>query len=109
MPVFDADDQDIIFYTAARGHHRDIGGLGGISGNPNCSYLEQEGAVIDSFKLVSRGVFDEDGNTPALLPPLNEGTILLTLCQGLERSSLTVQLNIQAVLAQTVFTRTFPT
>ncbi|OAA55884.1 Hydantoinase B/oxoprolinase [Niveomyces insectorum RCEF 264] len=60
-PVFDKDGKTIIFYTAARGHHRDIGGLDGISGNPRCTYLEQEGAVIDSFKLVSQGIFDEEG------------------------------------------------
>lgn len=78
MPAFDAEGQDIIFYTAARGHHRDIGGLGGISGNPDCSYLEQEGAVIDSFKLVSEGIFDEDGNIPALRPYCDRAILLTT-------------------------------
>jgi 5-oxoprolinase (ATP-hydrolysing) len=60
-PVFNAKGEDIIFFTASRGHHRDIGGLDGISGNPKCTYLEQEGAVIHSFKIVSAGRFDEDG------------------------------------------------
>lgn len=60
-PVFDEKGKDIIFYTASRGHHRDIGGLGGISGNPNCIFLEQEGARIKSFKLASEGKFDEEG------------------------------------------------
>lgn len=60
-PVFDEEGKNILFYTAARGHHRDIGGLNGVSGHPHCTYLEQEGAVIDSFKVVSEGVFDEEG------------------------------------------------
>ncbi|KAI5919036.1 Hydantoinase B/oxoprolinase-domain-containing protein [Camillea tinctor] len=65
-PVFDETSKEIIFYTASRGHHRDIGGLGGISGNPNCTSLEQEGALIRSFKLASEGHFDEEGITKIL-------------------------------------------
>jgi N-methylhydantoinase B/oxoprolinase/acetone carboxylase alpha subunit len=60
-PVFDDKGKEIIFYTASCGHHRDIGGLGGISGNPNATYLEQEGALVKSFKLASGGHFDEEG------------------------------------------------
>ncbi|KAI0010226.1 Hydantoinase B/oxoprolinase-domain-containing protein [Xylariaceae sp. FL0662B] len=59
-PVFDSNGKDIIFYTASRGHHRDIGGLEGISGNANATELYQEGASIVSFKLVSNGQFNED-------------------------------------------------
>lgn len=62
-PIYDTDSKTILFYTAARGHHRDIGGKGGMSGHPLCTYLEEEGAVIKSFKLVSKGIFDEEGNT----------------------------------------------
>ncbi|CAH0054766.1 unnamed protein product [Clonostachys solani] len=60
-PVFDAAGKDIIFYTASRGHHRDIGGYQGISGNANATEIFQEGASIISFKLVSNGNFDEEG------------------------------------------------
>ncbi|CAK7237845.1 hypothetical protein SBRCBS47491_010172 [Sporothrix bragantina] len=60
-PIFDSKGENILFYTAARGHHRDIGGKGGMSGHPMCTYLEEEGAVIKSFKLVSEGIFDEEG------------------------------------------------
>jgi 5-oxoprolinase (ATP-hydrolysing) len=60
-PIFDEGGEEILFYTASRGHHRDIGGLDGISGNPRCTSLEQEGAMIKSFKLVSEGKFDEEG------------------------------------------------
>jgi 5-oxoprolinase (ATP-hydrolysing) len=34
-PVFDDAGQDILFYVASRGHHTDIGGLGGTSMPPN--------------------------------------------------------------------------
>ncbi|KAJ9260556.1 hypothetical protein DTO212C5_8485 [Paecilomyces variotii] len=76
-PVFDEKGKDIIFYTASRGHHRDIGGLGGISGNPNCIFLEQEGARIKSFKLASEGKFDEEGITKILVhdPAQYEGCV----------------------------------
>lgn len=60
-PVFDAAGKEILFYTASRGHHRDIGGLHGISGHPHATCLQEEGAVIDSFKVVSGGEFDEAG------------------------------------------------
>ena len=66
-PVFDETGKDILFYTASRGHHRDIGGLGGISGNPNATTLEQEGAMFKSFLLASGGHFDEEGITKLLV------------------------------------------
>ncbi|KAI1769296.1 Hydantoinase B/oxoprolinase-domain-containing protein [Hypoxylon sp. FL1150] len=66
-PVFDLSGKEIIFYTASRGHHRDIGGYEGISGNANASELYQEGARIVSFKLVSNGFFDEEGITKILV------------------------------------------
>lgn len=57
-PVFD-DDGTIVFYTASRGHHTDIGGLGGTSFPPNSTELWQEGASFHSFKIVENGVFKE--------------------------------------------------
>lgn len=66
-PVFDPSGKEIIFYTASRGHHRDIGGFEGISGNANATDLYQEGARIVSFKLVSNGRFDEEGITKILV------------------------------------------
>jgi 5-oxoprolinase (ATP-hydrolysing) len=65
-PVF-SPKGEIIFYTASRGHHRDIGGFGGISGNANATEIWQEGASIISFKLVSNGVMDEEGITKILV------------------------------------------
>ncbi|KAF2088959.1 5-oxoprolinase [Saccharata proteae CBS 121410] len=65
-PVF-SEDKDIIFYTASRGHHRDIGGFQGVSGNANATSIYHEGASIISFKLVSGGVFNEEGITKILV------------------------------------------
>ncbi|KAJ9142432.1 Hydantoinase B/oxoprolinase [Pleurostoma richardsiae] len=66
-PVFGDDGKEIIFYTASRGHHRDIGGYKGLSGHPECTSLEQEGALITSFKLCSQGKFEEEGITKILV------------------------------------------
>ncbi|TDZ15525.1 Uncharacterized protein Cob_v011656 [Colletotrichum orbiculare MAFF 240422] len=62
-PVFDDDDDPkrILFFVANRGHHTDIGDILAGSMPPNSTELWQEGAAIESFKLVSRGVFDEAG------------------------------------------------
>ncbi|KAF6829256.1 hydantoinase B/oxoprolinase [Colletotrichum plurivorum] len=57
-PVFDGDE--IAFYVASRGHHADIGGILPGSMPPTSSALWQEGAAIQSTKLVSEGRFDED-------------------------------------------------
>lgn len=68
-PVFDRTGLTVAFYVASRGHHTDIGGLGGTSMPPNSTELWQEGAAIRSFKLVHKGKFDEDGITEILLSP----------------------------------------
>lgn len=67
-PVFD-EDNTLVFYTASRGHHTDIGGLGGTSFPPDSTELWQEGAAVHSFKLVSEGVFDEKGIVEILKKP----------------------------------------
>jgi 5-oxoprolinase (ATP-hydrolysing) len=64
-PVF--DEEKIIFYTASRGHHRDIDGYEGISGNANATEIWQEGAAVLSFKLIFDGHFDEAGITKILV------------------------------------------
>ena len=62
-PVFDDEENpnEILFYVANRGHHADIGGITAGSMPPNSTELWQEGAAIESFKLVKEGVFDEEG------------------------------------------------
>ncbi|TVY30730.1 Uncharacterized protein LHYA1_G000358 [Lachnellula hyalina] len=62
-PVFDDDEnpQEILFFVANRGHHADIGGIAAGSMPPNSTELWQEGAAVESFKMVKEGVFDEPG------------------------------------------------
>jgi 5-oxoprolinase (ATP-hydrolysing) len=62
-PVFDDEEnpKEILFYVANRGHHADIGGIVPGSMPPNSTELWQEGAAIESFKMISEGVFDEAG------------------------------------------------
>lgn len=59
MPAF--HDGKIIFWTAARAHHADIGGIRPGSMPPFSKELWEEGAQFTSFKLVNEGKFDEEG------------------------------------------------
>ena len=58
---------EILFVVASRGHHADIGGIAPGSMPPGSHFLYQEGARIKSFKLVSCGVFQEEGISNILL------------------------------------------
>jgi len=58
-PVF-SDRGEIIFFTAARGHHADIGGSVPGSLPPFAGHIEDEGVVIDGLLLVREGEFRED-------------------------------------------------
>lgn len=60
-PVFDSKTKEIIFFTASRGHHADIGGILPGSMPPTSVNIFEEGAEIVSFKIVDGGVFDRDG------------------------------------------------
>ncbi|RDB26717.1 Uncharacterized protein C11D3.14c [Hypsizygus marmoreus] len=60
-PVFDSTTQEIIFFTASRGHHADIGGILPGSMPPTSVNIFEEGAEIESFKIVDGGVFDHNG------------------------------------------------
>lgn len=60
-PVFDDEDKEIIFFTASRGHHADIGGILPGSMPPTSTTIFEEGAHIVSFKIVREGIFDHDG------------------------------------------------
>jgi len=51
----------IIFCTTSRGHHTDIGGILPGSMPPTSTSIYQEGAIVESFKIVSQGIFDGDG------------------------------------------------
>ncbi|TFY54617.1 hypothetical protein EVJ58_g8756 [Rhodofomes roseus] len=60
-PVFDTKTHEIIFFTASRGHHADIGGILPGSMPPTSTSIFEEGAQIESFKIVDGGVYDHDG------------------------------------------------
>ena len=85
-------DGDISFYVASRGHHADIGGILPGSMPPVSTALWQEGAAIESTKLVSEGAFREDEMRRLLseVPSQYEG------CSGTRR----LQDNISDLKAQ---------
>lgn len=61
-PVFDEAGTDILFYVGSRGHHADIGGTTPGSMPPDSNHIEQEGVLINNFKLVdgADGILRED-------------------------------------------------
>jgi 5-oxoprolinase (ATP-hydrolysing) len=75
-PVFDDRGERILFYVGSRGHHADIGGMAPGSMPADSVSVEQEGVLIDNFKLVDRGQFRErellgllsSGPWPARIP-----------------------------------------
>jgi 5-oxoprolinase (ATP-hydrolysing) len=54
-PVFDVAGREILFYVGSRGHHADIGGTTPGSMPPDSCHIEEEGVLIDNFKLVDGG------------------------------------------------------
>jgi 5-oxoprolinase (ATP-hydrolysing) len=61
-PVFDDTGHDILFWVASRGHHADVGGTAPGSMTPRAITVDEEGVLIDNFKLVdgTDGAFRED-------------------------------------------------
>ena len=78
-PIWNAEKNEIIFYTAARGHHTDIGGLTPGSMPCNSTNINEEGIYIDNWKIVDKGIFKEKaikekllaGSYPARSPSTN--------------------------------------
>lgn len=66
-PVFLPGKTSPSYWTASRGHHADIGLIAAGSMPPNSKTIYDEGALIISHKLVSKGRFDEAGITRLLL------------------------------------------
>ncbi|BCP54454.1 5-oxoprolinase [Kaistia sp. 32K] len=58
-PVFDDQGTEILFFVASRGHHADIGGTAPGSMTPRATTVDEEGVLIDNFKLVDQGRFRE--------------------------------------------------
>lgn len=58
-PVFDDDGEDILFWSASRGHHADVGGSAPGSMTPRATKVDEEGVLFDNFKIVDEGRFCE--------------------------------------------------
>ncbi|MFD1910604.1 hydantoinase B/oxoprolinase family protein [Halodurantibacterium flavum] len=58
-PVFDDAGAEVLFWVASRGHHADVGGTAPGSMTPLATTVDEEGVLIDNFRLVSRGAFRE--------------------------------------------------
>jgi 5-oxoprolinase (ATP-hydrolysing) len=65
-PVFLQGETTPLFYTAARGHHADIGGITPGSMPPFSKHISEEGVLLDNVHLVREGVFLEDELTQIL-------------------------------------------
>jgi 5-oxoprolinase (ATP-hydrolysing) len=65
-PVFDEAGAKILFYVGSRGHHADIGGTTPGSMPPDSRVIEDEGVLINNFKLIEGGQLRE-AETRALL------------------------------------------
>ena len=59
-PVFDDAGKTVLFWVASRGHHADVGGTAPGSMTPLARNVDEEGVLIDNFKLVDQGTFRED-------------------------------------------------
>ncbi|KAK4433785.1 5-oxoprolinase [Sesamum alatum] len=66
-PVFDKGK--LVFFVASRGHHAEIGGITPGSMPPFSKSIWEEGAAIKAFKLVDKGIFQEEGIRQLLLFP----------------------------------------
>ncbi|MDJ0511653.1 MAG: hydantoinase B/oxoprolinase family protein [Crocosphaera sp.] len=58
-PVFDNQNQKVLFYVASRGHQADIGGITPGSMPPNSTSIVEEGILFDNFLLVEKEKFRE--------------------------------------------------
>jgi len=58
-PVF-SEQGGLLFFTASRGHHADVGGITPGSMPAVASHIDEEGVLIDNFLLVRDGIFRED-------------------------------------------------
>ena len=58
-PVFAEDGKELLFFTAARGHHADVGGISPGSMPANSSHIEEEGVLSEGLKIVGNGRFQE--------------------------------------------------
>lgn len=69
-PVF--DNGILVFFVASRGHHAEIGGITPGSMPPFSKSIWEEGAAIKAFKLVEKGIFQEEGIIKLLKFPYSD-------------------------------------
>lgn len=73
-PVF--NNGKLVFFVASRGHHAEIGGITPGSMPPFSKSIWEEGAAIKAYKLVEKGIFQEEGITKLLrFPSSDESSI----------------------------------
>ncbi|MBN3751667.1 5-oxoprolinase [Paraburkholderia sp. Tr-20389] len=65
-PVFADSSETPLFYVGSRGHHADIGGITPGSMPAASTHIEEEGVLIDNWRLISAGTL-RDAETRALL------------------------------------------
>ena len=78
-PVFASDGEDLLFFTASRGHHADVGGISPGSMPAQSRSIVQEGVLSEGLKIVEQGRFQEvalrawlaSGDYPARNPEQN--------------------------------------
>ena len=58
-PVFSKKGDQLLFFTASRGHHADIGGVTPGSMPPFSTHIQQEGVLLDNLLLVKNRRFLE--------------------------------------------------
>jgi 5-oxoprolinase (ATP-hydrolysing) len=61
MPVFLEGDTHPSFFTAARGHHADVGGISPGSMPPNSTTVDDEGVLFNGDRIMSASRFDDSG------------------------------------------------
>ena len=110
-PVFKADKSDILFFVACRGHHPDVGGRTPGSAPPDSAHIDEEGVLIDNFKMVDAGTYREaemmailkGAKYPARNPEQNIADLRAQLAaneKGLqELNKMVVQFGLDTVIA----------
>ena len=58
-PVFEDEQTRPLFFVASRGHHADVGGKTPGSGPADSTHIDEEGVLIDNFKMIAAGNFRE--------------------------------------------------
>ena len=70
-PVFSEDGSELLFFTASRGHHADVGGIVPSSMPAHSQHIDEEGIISDGLKIVSRGELQEQVLRDWLKPARN--------------------------------------